>query len=547
MPERSSGSHSSSRRGTQTLKAASSEEVHDSPASGEFTTGAVRRYALFEEFASGGIATVHFGRLLGPSGFARTVAIKRLRPQYARDVDFLSMFLDEAHLSARVRHPNVVSTLDIVATDGELLVVMEYVAGESLANLLRTLRGQDDRVPLPIAAAVLVGVLHGLHAAHEACDASGAPLGIVHRDVSPHNILVGTDGTAQVIDFGVARARGRAQVTQVGEVKGKLGYMPPEQLFSEPLDRRADVFAASVVFWEALTGRRLYPRANELQPFARFAGDQELEPPSRYAPDLPPEIDRIVLSGLARAPSDRFATARDMALAVEGATALATASRVGGWVEALAREALEERTAAIARTEGRDSAMQGAAIYETGRSQPVSDGSAPVSDGAAPSGRHETTGPKTRPAALALEDVSELAGGSPSQRIPFSRAPRRALVFGIFALSAGAVVAAVRGGAAGALGPATSARSPAVQESALALPPPAPSPPANDPAAYDPVGPAAAGSASPEQSASLAPAPPLASVAPFARVPTPASGPLAAPRPVRQHKASKAVGRDEVL
>jgi serine/threonine protein kinase len=190
----------------------------------------VGRYALYGAIAAGGMATVHLGRLLGPVGFSRTVAIKRLHAQFASDPEFVSMFLDEARLAARIRHPNVVPTLDVVATGGELFLVMEYVPGESIARLARALREQKQTLPTRILSAVMAGVLHGLHAAHEAKDERGHPLGIVHRDMSPQNVLVGTDGVARVLDFGVAKAAGRMQTTREGQIKGKLSYMPPEQL-----------------------------------------------------------------------------------------------------------------------------------------------------------------------------------------------------------------------------------------------------------------------------------------------------------------------------
>ncbi|HZU82484.1 MAG TPA: protein kinase, partial [Polyangiaceae bacterium] len=154
----------------------------------------IGRYTLCAEIASGGMATVHLGRLLGPAGFARTVAIKRLHPPFAKDPEFVASFLDEARLAARIRHPNVVPTLDVVAIGGELFVVMEFVLGESLAELSRHSQSRGDVVPAAIAAAIVSGALHGLHAAHEARDEVGELLGIVHRDVSPHNILVGADG-----------------------------------------------------------------------------------------------------------------------------------------------------------------------------------------------------------------------------------------------------------------------------------------------------------------------------------------------------------------
>ncbi len=321
--------------------------LRDSPAQ------TIGRYALHTEIASGGMAAVHIGRLLGPVGFARTVAIKRLHPPLAKDPEFVAMFLDEARLAARIRHPNVVSTLDVVATEGELFVVMEYVPGESLARLLRVVRTNKEMVPVPIAATIMVGVLHGLHAAHEARDERGEPLRIVHRDVSPHNILVGTDGDAHVIDFGIAKARGRMQVTRQGQIKGKLSYMPSEQLLGHGLDHRADIFAASIVLWEALTGQRLFQGVDDGEVYAKVLLGK-VDPPSLYARGLSPSIDAIVLRGLARERNDRYSTAREMALALEEAVALAPASQVGSWVEALVGEALAERTEQIAGIERLD-------------------------------------------------------------------------------------------------------------------------------------------------------------------------------------------------
>ncbi|HSQ67748.1 MAG TPA: serine/threonine-protein kinase, partial [Polyangiaceae bacterium] len=214
----------------------------------------IGRYVLCDAIASGGMATVHLGRLLGPVGFSRTVAIKRLHPHFARDPEFVAMFLDEARLAARIRHPNVVSTLDVVVLQGELFVVMDYVHGEALSKLIRA----NGAVPPPIAASIIAGVLYGLHAAHEAKTDDGAPLHIVHRDISPQNVLVGVDGSARVVDFGVAKAVGRLQTTREGALKGKIAYMSPEQISTDSVDRRTDIYAASVVLWEMLTGKRLY-------------------------------------------------------------------------------------------------------------------------------------------------------------------------------------------------------------------------------------------------------------------------------------------------
>src|SRR5690349_8197951 len=166
----------------------------------------VGRYALYGKLATGGMATVHFGRLLGPVGFSRTVAIKRLHPEFAKDPEFVAMFLDEARLAARIQHPNVVATLAVVAMAEELFLVMDYVRGESFSRVLRTARRKGLELPEGFIGSVVAGMLHGLHAAHEATDERGEPLQVVHRDVSPQNVLVGVDGVPRVLDFGVAKA-----------------------------------------------------------------------------------------------------------------------------------------------------------------------------------------------------------------------------------------------------------------------------------------------------------------------------------------------------
>jgi serine/threonine-protein kinase len=303
------------------------------------------------------MATVHFGRLLGVVGFSKTVAIKRLHPNLAKDPEFVSMFLDEARLAARVRHPNVVSTLDVVALHGELFLVMEYVQGESLRGLVRAAAHAGHPVPAPIVGTVMAGILHGLHAAHEARSERGEPLGIVHRDVSPQNILVGIDGVPRVLDFGVAKAAGRAQTTREGQLKGKLAYMSPEQLMGRGVTRSTDIFAASIVLWEALTGQRLFGGESEGEVLKRVL-DAHADPPSKVVPTLPRALDAIVLRGLARDPADRFETARDMARALERAVPLAPASDVGEFVEKLAAPALALRAERIAKIESSSQALK---------------------------------------------------------------------------------------------------------------------------------------------------------------------------------------------
>jgi eukaryotic-like serine/threonine-protein kinase len=310
----------------------------------------VGRYVLYGAIASGGMATVHFGRLVGPAGFARPVAIKRLHAQFARDPEFVKMFLDEARLAARVSHPNVVQTLDLVEATDEVFLVMDYVRGLALASLVRTLRAGGTRIPPPISIGILVGVLEGLHAAHEAKNDMGERLDLVHRDVSPQNILVGTDGVARLLDFGVAKASGRAQSTRDGQVKGKVAYMAPEQVQGQPLTRRTDIFAASVVLWEILTGRRLFFGESDADSLRRVLND-EVAPPSSIVPELPAALDRVVMRGLERDASKRYATAHDMALDLGACLSPASAASIGEWVERTAATELGERASRIAAIE----------------------------------------------------------------------------------------------------------------------------------------------------------------------------------------------------
>jgi eukaryotic-like serine/threonine-protein kinase len=301
----------------------------------------VGRYAIYGQIAAGGMATVHLGRLLGPSGFTRTVAIKRLHEAYVADPEFSAMFIDEARLAARVRHPNVLQTLDLLSENGELLLVVEYVQGRTLAQLLELATEHGTRIPHRISAAILSGVLQGLHAAHDARDEHGRLLGLVHRDVSPQNILLGLDGVARVLDFGIAKAEGRLQMTREGQVKGKLGYIAPEQVDGHSITHRADIYAAAVVLWEALTGRRLIEADTPATMIARML-DRELTPPSRIVPGLPRVYDEVVLRGMAPNPADRFANARDMALALEACDGVESNAAVGVWLEQLLGAAAAE-------------------------------------------------------------------------------------------------------------------------------------------------------------------------------------------------------------
>ena len=309
----------------------------------------VGHYSLHGEIGGGGMATVHFGRMVGALGFTRTVAIKRLHRDHVRDPHFVTMFMDEARLAARVRHPNVVETLDVVLDGGELFLVLEYVHGVSISRLMRAMLEKKESTPPGVACAIVAGVLHGLHAAHEATDETGAPLDIVHRDVSPQNVLVGADGIARVLDFGVAKAAGRKQHTREGQLKGKLAYMAPEQVTGVNVTRRCDVFAASIVLWEMLAGQRLFRSETESETIAKVMGAPIAKPSSLRA-ELAP-LDDVVLRGLDRDQNTRFATAREMARALEKAIRVASSAEVAEWVESLVGEELAELAERVSHVE----------------------------------------------------------------------------------------------------------------------------------------------------------------------------------------------------
>lgn len=313
----------------------------------------IGRYALYDEIAAGGMATVHLGRLLGPVGFSRTVAIKRLHSHFAKDPEFSAGFVDEARLAARIHHPNVVPIIDVLAADGELSLVMDYVEGDSLAKLLRQTVSDKAPIPLPILSAIICGSLYGLHAAHEAVDEKGRAMELVHRDISPQNILVGTDGVPRILDFGVAKAAQRLQTTAEGQVKGKVAYMAPEQIRQAAVSRTTDVYAMGVVLWETIAGRRLFQSDNPANLMIKVL-EGPLEAPSAFRLDCPPELDAVVFSALNRDVSRRYPTARAFAQALQQCITPAPPTDVSDWINSLAVEGLTDRRRLRARVESQD-------------------------------------------------------------------------------------------------------------------------------------------------------------------------------------------------
>jgi len=314
----------------------------------------IGRYSLHLKIGVGGMATVCLGWVSGAADFSRVVAIKRMHPQFSLNEQFAARFRDEAWLSSRLLHPNIVQVLDVVEQSQELLIVMEYVHGVSLAGILKDASAAGRKVPPNVVAGILVPALHGLHAAHEAIDDDGHAIGIVHRDFSPQNIMVSSEGQSKILDFGIAKAKTHVHVTSSGRVSGKFAYISPEQALAGAMDRRTDVFAAGIVLWEMLACERLFgaPELTDAAVLHRVL-THPIRRPSSVNSAIPNEVDDLVLHALDRAPDQRFASARAFALALEAAIDVASPSTVAAWIETTCAKRLAGLSHTLNRTRQR--------------------------------------------------------------------------------------------------------------------------------------------------------------------------------------------------
>jgi serine/threonine-protein kinase len=278
---------------------------------------ALGRYELLAPIAQGGMASVWAARQWGSRGFSKIVAIKTMLPTISEDPRFERMFLDEARIASKIRHNHVVEILDLGEQDSMLYLVMELVDGESLSTIRRA-AAEHGGIPLPVAVRIIADVCAGLHAAHELQDDEGESFGLVHRDVSPQNILVGYDGVAKVLDFGVAKVAGRtADTTGIGHARGKPPYMAPEQALGHSLDRRADIFSLGIVLYQLVAERHPFRGENDIATLHNIISDRPVTSPRSCVPDLPEGLERIILKALERDPAQRFQSAREMELALE--------------------------------------------------------------------------------------------------------------------------------------------------------------------------------------------------------------------------------------
>ena len=312
----------------------------------------IGRYELLLPIASGGSATVYLARSIGMAGFEREVALKLTHAQLREDPAFAHTLIQEATIAGRIRHPNVVPVLDVDEDPFGVYLVMEYVEGETLSGLAKLADAAGQRVPEPIALRIVSDVLDGLQTAHDLVDTDGAPLGLVHRDVTPHNVLVGVDGIARLTDFGIAKATARIGLTATGRIKGKVAYMSPEQALGKPLDASCDLWAVGVILWELLTGRRLYKSDNDVSTLLKLVSES---PPhaNSVVRDVPPLLDETVAWALTpyfspkRCPSALLFAER-LKSACVALDELAEPAEVGEWVRRVVGPKLDERHARVA-------------------------------------------------------------------------------------------------------------------------------------------------------------------------------------------------------
>jgi len=293
--------------------------MNTSPSSHLSSGSALGRYELLLPIAKGGMAQVWAARLHGTRGFQKVVAIKTILSGAIDDARMEAMFLAEAELASQIHHPNVVGTIDLGEHNGILYLVMEWVDGESL-NVLMAKAASQGGVPLAIGVNLIGQACQGLYAAHNLRNHQGELLGVVHRDVSPHNVLVTFSGTAKLVDFGIAKATSQASgCTEAGEVKGKFAFMAPEQIRAQAIDARTDLFALGILLYQITTGKHPFRGENPAETLQRICSERGPTPPSAFLPEYPAELEAVVLKALAKKPEERFSSANEMLTALERA------------------------------------------------------------------------------------------------------------------------------------------------------------------------------------------------------------------------------------
>jgi len=293
------------------------------------------KYTLVEVAGEGGMATVYKGVVKGAAGFQRPVAVKHIRPEYRALKNYIDMFIEEARVGSELAHPNIVQVHDFCAEGGSYYLIMEWVDGIDVGAFIKTYRDSRREIPWPLAVAIGIGTLRGLGAAHDRIAPNGTPAPVIHRDVSPHNVLLGINGVVKLSDFGLARARDRAaSLTAPGTVKGKLSYLAPEVTFGKPNTVQSDLFGVGSVIYETLTGERLFDGKTDVEIFKKIRACQ-IPPIMKARPDLPPALAAVLATALSADPSNRYANADEFAQALSQVMKLAPGNAANGLAAAV--------------------------------------------------------------------------------------------------------------------------------------------------------------------------------------------------------------------
>ncbi len=382
------------------------------------------RYEFLVPIAEGGMAAVWAARLKGSRGFSKTVAVKTMLPTVSDDPQFEQMFLDEAQLASSIRHPNVCQILDLGEQDDVLYQVMEYVDGEPLSAIRRAAAKQGG-IPRPIGVKIVADACAGLHAAHELKDESGQHIGLVHRDISPQNILITFDGQIKIVDFGVAKASGRTtSETSSGQIKGKPPYMSPEQALGEPIDRRTDIFAAGIILYQLTTGKHPFRGESDIVTLQNIVSDRPIIPPRAYDKEYPKGLEEVVLKALERDRDKRFSNAADFEAALDDVfppgTPRVRSDEVGKLVTGLLGERGDERRVSL-KEAIRLADERGAGVTELSSLKPLKDTdsdrlSVPDLSGLMPP--PSASNPLERPPSADTEAEETPALGTPRQSVP---------------------------------------------------------------------------------------------------------------------------------
>ena len=346
------------------------------------------RYLILGRLAGGGMADIFLARSSSDAGVDRYVVLKRVLAERSKDPHFATMFLDEARLASQLQHPNIAQVHDIGKLGGSYFYTMEYVHGEDLRHVLMRLFALRRPFPLPLVLHIAIGALAGLHHAHTRTTRDGKPLGVVHRDVSPSNVMVSYEGIIKMLDFGVAKATQHSAESRSGTIKGKIAYLSPEQCQGTAIDRRSDIYSLGIVMHEMLTGRRLYKRDTDFAMMMAIVQEQ-VAPPSVQRPDVSPELDHLVLTALEKDPNKRFATAADMIEAIESLAAREHHVMSGTALGKFMRDLFGDRPEPWLEIQAREEETK--AITVTGESVAGLDplaGAVPISMAATPSGGH---------------------------------------------------------------------------------------------------------------------------------------------------------------